>query len=147
MRVAEEAYQPRGISDATVIKPQYIETDDEPWHFTCRPQVALTKGQLEEGRASMLPFVKPEADLEDALRNAKDAKTVTDAVDKALGAGARKGSPAFASAEKMLKAFEKGDEAGAEKAKPKAPKKPGPQGAGWDNMERKVGKTHDNSVA
>ena len=25
------AFQPRGISDATVIKPQYIETEDEPW--------------------------------------------------------------------------------------------------------------------
>lgn len=30
-RAAVEAFQPRGISDATVIKPQYIETEDEPW--------------------------------------------------------------------------------------------------------------------
>ena len=31
VRNAVEAYQPRGISDASVIKPAYIETDDEPW--------------------------------------------------------------------------------------------------------------------
>ena len=32
VRNAVEAYQPRGITDATVIKPQYIGVDDdEPW--------------------------------------------------------------------------------------------------------------------
>lgn len=33
------AFQPRGISDATVIDAyqSYIESDDEPWHSTCRP--------------------------------------------------------------------------------------------------------------
>ena len=31
VRSAVASYQPRGITDASVIKPQYIETDDEPW--------------------------------------------------------------------------------------------------------------------
>ena len=33
------AFQPRGISDATVIDAftNCIDTDDEPWHSTCRP--------------------------------------------------------------------------------------------------------------
>ena len=31
VRGAVASYQPRGITDASVIKPQYIETDDEPW--------------------------------------------------------------------------------------------------------------------
>ena len=32
------AFQPRGISDATVIDDAgYIENEDEPWHSTCRP--------------------------------------------------------------------------------------------------------------
>ena len=31
VRGAVEAFQPRGITDASVIKPAYIETEDEPW--------------------------------------------------------------------------------------------------------------------
>ncbi len=38
VRSAVEAYQPRGITDATVIKPQYIETDDEPWYAPLPPR-------------------------------------------------------------------------------------------------------------
>lgn len=36
-------FQPRGISDATVIDvyQSYIETDDEPWHSTCRPSAVV----------------------------------------------------------------------------------------------------------
>merc|ERR1719181_1016308 len=31
------AFQPRGISDATVtLGNDYIENDDEPWHHTCK---------------------------------------------------------------------------------------------------------------
>jgi len=35
------AFQPRGISDATVIDKYqpYIENDDEPWHATCKGSV------------------------------------------------------------------------------------------------------------
>lgn len=148
VRVAEEAYQPRGISDATVIKPMYIETEDEPWHATCRPSGALpTKGDLEQGMANMLPFVKPQLDLEEALRNAKDGPEVEAAVAKFVAAGAREGSPATESAKKMLAAWAKEDEKGFTKGKPKAPGKPKAQGEGWDNFARTVGKTHDNSVS
>merc|ERR1711871_736643 len=138
---------PRGISDATIIKPMYIETDDEPWHSTCRPINLPSKGELKAGFDNMLPFVAPELELDETLRKAGDAKTVEEAVEKALKAGARKGSPSLNAADKMLGLFEKGDEKGAKKAAPKAPKAPGPNGKGWDDMERKIGKTHDNSVS
>lgn len=147
VRVGEEAYQPRGISDATVIKPMYIETDDEPWHSTCRPTNLLTKGELLDGMNKGLPFVQPELDLEAALRAAKGKDEVEAALSKFVAAGARPGSPATKSAEKMIKAYEKDDEKGAEKAKPKKPAAPKAQGTGWDVIERKVGKTHDNSVS
>lgn len=150
VRVAVEAYQPRGISDATVIKAQYIETEDEPWHADNRMKVRLTKGELEAGMTAMVPYIGAELDLEAALRAAEDGATVEAAVTKALAAGGRKGSPAFKTADKMLAAFAKGgDEAAAEakKLKPKAPAKPKAQGSGWDDFERKAAKTHDNSVA
>lgn len=37
------AFQPRGISDATVVDAYQavIENDDEPWHSTCRPVTVL----------------------------------------------------------------------------------------------------------
>lgn len=43
------AYQPRGISDATVVDAyqSYIEADDEPWHSTCRPVAVVDMAGLE----------------------------------------------------------------------------------------------------
>jgi hypothetical protein len=147
VRLAQEAYQPRGIGDATVLKPQYIGIDDEPWHSTCRSTTVITKADLAQGEAAMLPFVAPEAALNAATRAAKDAAEMTAAIAKALKDGARPGCPDLVAAEKVAAAFEKDDAKGAEKAKPKAPKPPGAQGKGWDDMARAVGKTHDNSVA
>ena len=151
VRTAEEAFQPRGISDATVIKPQYIGTDDdEPWHSTCRPQNALTKSDFEKGLSNSLPFVKAEAKLGDALRSSNSSADVKSALEKALAAGGRAGSPAFTDADKLLKAYEKGDDAGVKKAMPKPPKADTkPQGKGWDEYGpgNRNAKTHDNSVA
>lgn len=148
VRVGEEAFQPRGISDASVIDSYqtYIETMDEPWHATCRPTTTITKGALIEGEKNMIPFLSAEAALDAAVRAAKDAATVEKAIAAGLKAGARPGSPSMAGAEKVKGLFEKEDEKAAEKAKPKAPKAPGKQGAGWDNFERGVAKVHDNSV-
>lgn len=151
VRGAEEAYQPRGISDATVIKPMYIETEDEPWHFTSRPSAAtiMTKSKLEQGLNDMLPFMAAEETMEEEVRKAKSEGDVSKAMEKALKNGARKGSPAYISCEKCLKGFEKSPEDG-EKAKPKAPKvSAGGANAGWKGQgeDRKVAKTHDNSVA
>jgi hypothetical protein len=48
----------------------------------------------------------------------------------------------------LLKAFETAtEEEEALKARPKAPKAAGAQGAGWDGMKRATAKVHDNSVA
>lgn len=46
------AYQPRGISDATVIDmyQNAIETDDEPWHSTCRTPNVLGISSLEAAK-------------------------------------------------------------------------------------------------
>jgi hypothetical protein len=148
VRVAVEAYQPRGISDATFIDAfqTYIETMDEPWHATSRPTRSITKDSLLEGEKNMIPYIQAELDLDAAVRGAKDPKAIKEALDKAVKAGARTGSPSVKTAEKVMGLFETEDEKGAEKAKPKAPKAPGKQGAGWDNFERTIGKTHDNSV-
>jgi hypothetical protein len=147
VREAVEAYQPRGLSDATVIKPQYIGTDDdEPWHASSRQTVAVTKAALEDGFEATLPFVAAESALDAAVRAAKSAGEIKSAISTATSSGARGGSPSIVAAEKVLAAFEKNDEKAAEKAKPKAPKV-GAQGKGWDNMSRSVAKVHDNSVA
>jgi hypothetical protein len=147
VRAAVEAYQPCGISDATVIKPQYIGTDDdEPWHATSRQTVVVTKATLEGGVTATLPFVAAEDALGDATRGAKSAGDMKSAISTAMSSGARAGSPAVVAAEKVLAALEKGDEDAVKKAKPKAPKV-GVQGKGWDDMGRAVAKVHDNSVA
>jgi len=145
VRTAEASKQPRGITDATVVKPQYIETEDEPWHATCRPASVITKGDLESSLEAGLPFIAPETKLGDDTRAAKDGKAMKASIDAALKAGARPGSPAIKAAEKVLKAFEGGDKDAAEKAKPKAPKADG-GGKGWD-VTRGLAKVHDNSVA
>jgi len=147
VREGVEAYQPRGLSDATVIKPQYIGTDDdEPWHASSRETVKVTRAALESGLTATLPFVAAEEALEAAARAAKNAGEVKSAISTATSSGARAGSPAIVAAEKVLAAFEKGDEEAVKKAKPKAPKV-GVQGKGWDDMSRGVAKVHDNSVA
>jgi len=146
IRNAAEAFQPRGISDATVVAPQYIETEDEPWHATCRSSNVVTKSSLETSYGATLPFIAAETALEDALRAAKNSGDVKKAVEAAKAAGARTGSPAFKAADKVEKAFAKGDDEAVAKAKPKAPKA-GTQGKGWDGMARSVAKVHDNSVA
>jgi len=147
VREAVEAYQPRGITDATILKKQYIGTDDdEPWNADCRATVLPTKSALEDGYTATLPFITAEAALEGATRAAKKAGEVKSAIEAAKKAGGRPGSPAFVAAEKVLAAFEKGDEEAATKAKPKAPKD-GAQGKGWDDMGRGLAKVHDNSIA
>jgi len=146
IRESTEAYQPRAISDATVPKPQYIESDDEPWHSTCRSTTVITKSNLESSFTTTLPFVAAEDALLDATRAAKSADEVKKAIETAKGAGARSGCPAIVAAEKVVKAFAKGDDEAVAKAKPKAPKA-GAQGKGWDGMARGVAKVHDNSVA
>lgn len=146
-RKAVEAYQPRGISDATVPKKQYIETEDEPWNSDARQTVTITKAQVEASYGASLPFVAAEADLQTKLSKVEKKDEVKKLMAAALSAGARPGSAVMKDGEKLLKAFEeKGDEA-ALKARPKAPKAAGAQGGGWDGMKRGLAKTHDNSVA
>jgi hypothetical protein len=144
-RAAVEAYQPRGISDATVPKKQYIETEDEPWNFDARQTVTVTKSMLEDRFQASLPFVKAEEDLVTGLSKAKTKDEVKKLVEAAKDA--RPGCTALKSAEKLLKAFDEKSEEEALKARPKAPKAAGAQGAGWDTMKRAVAKVHDNSVA
>jgi hypothetical protein len=144
-RVAVEVYQPRGISDATVPKKQYIETEDEPWNSDCIETVTVTKGQLSQSFDASLPFLAAEEALVTELSTAEKKDAVTSAIAKAKARGARAGSPAFATAEKLLKAFEEKSEEEALKARPKAPKKAGAQGAGWDGMKRQVGAVHSTT--
>jgi len=145
VRKAVEAYQPRGISDATVPKKQYIETEDEPWHSTAKETVMVLPEQLSASLGSSLPFVAAEEGLTIALSKAKSKDDVKKAVTAAEGSGARKGSPAMNQATKLLKAFEEKSEEEALKARPKAPKKAGAQGGGWDGMKRAVGGVHSTA--
>ena len=147
VRNAVEAYQPRAISDATVIKPQYIETDDEPWHSTSKQTITVNKSVLESSKTAGLPFVTAEDALGEAVRASKSEGDVKKAIATALAAGARAGSPAENAAKKVMEAFAKGGQEEADKVMPKPPKPAGAQGAGWDGMKRAIGKVHDNSVA
>jgi hypothetical protein len=52
--------------------------------------------------------VKAELELDAAVLKAKDAKSIQAAIDAALKVGGRKGSPSFAGAEKVMKAFREG---------------------------------------
>ena len=130
-----------------MIKPQYIETDDEPWHSTSKQTVVATKSMIATADAGGLPFIAAEDALGDAVRASKSEGDVKKAIAAALAAGARAGSPAEKAAEKVIAAFAKGGQEEADKAMPKPPKPAGAQGAGWDGMKRALGKTHDNSVA
>lgn len=108
-RVAKEAYQPRGIADGTVPKRQYIETDDEPWHSTCRPAQPLTKTAFEGAIKSSVGFIEAEEKLTIALSAAKNQEAVEKALELAKEEGAREGSPILATAEKLLKGFAKAE--------------------------------------
>ncbi|KOO21405.1 hypothetical protein Ctob_005313 [Chrysochromulina tobinii] len=141
VRGAVASYQPRGITDASVIKPQYIETDDEPWHSTSKQTVVATKKLLEKAD---LPFVAAETGLDRDLSAVTDASGVKAAMDKAVKAGARPGCAALKTGELLVTLFAKDAEA-AMKKRPAAPKKT-VQGAGWDGAERELAKVHDNSV-
>eukprot|EP00966_Prymnesium_polylepis_P142709 3294965-Prymnesium_polylepis.1 len=115
----------------------YIDDEDEPWHSTSRPRGRImTKGILQDGFNSALPFFAAEDALMEALRQVKEVEDVDAAVAAALEAGARPGCPAIETAEKMLAAAKK---EGAT-LKPAAPAKSSPQGKGWEGMERAVGK-------
>ena len=153
MRRAEDiaTKQPRGISDGSAAL-QYIETEDEPWHATCRPtsrSTFISKKVLADSIAKDLPFVPAEEALDDALTTAKNEEEVEKAVKQALADGARPGCPAIESAEKQLKAIAKAAKDGKPAPKYK-PLKPAVGGAspGWANQGegRKVAITHDNSV-
>jgi hypothetical protein len=143
-RYAVEAYQPRGISDATVPKRQYIEIEDEPWHSTCKDTVVLSPDALFKSFGGALPFVEPEEALVLALSKVENKEDAKKAVTAAKAAGARDGSDAMTSADKVIKAFETSDEAGV-KARPKAPKKAAATGKGWDGMKRGVGAVHSTA--
>jgi hypothetical protein len=157
VRLAVEAYQPRGISDATVRKRQYIEVDDEPWNSTSVSRITLDKSKIQTAEMSSIGFVAAEGALTTALSAAKSSADVTKALEKAEKDGARKGCPALGDADKLLKAFKKAEETEGEeedkktamdaalKGRPKAPKKPGAQGSGWDDMKRAVGSVHSTA--
>merc|ERR1719487_2370699 len=143
-RVAKEAYQPRGISDATVAKKQYIENEDEPWHSTAKGTVAFSESDLESAYASSLPFLAAEEALIVDLAKADTKDAVKSIISKAKESGARAGSKAMQTAEKTLKAFETKGAEDAMKARPKAPKKVA-QTTGWDGMKRKPGAVHSTA--
>lgn len=143
VRLGTPSFQPRGITDGTIADKQYIETEDEPWHFTSRGSVFLTKTEADTTYAAALPFMDAETTLTIEASKAKDAGAMKAALKEALASGARDGSPAVAAVLKGIAAMEKDPE----KAKNpvKAPKDPA-QGNGWDNMKRVEAKTHDNSI-
>lgn len=153
MRRAEDlaTKQPRGISDGGA-NMQYIETDDEPWHATCRPSsrsTIVSKTVLQRSLATELPFAAAEDALDDAIVAATTEKEIDDAVKKCLAAGGRPGCPAIDSSTKQKANIAKAVKEG--KPVPKAkPLKPAVGGAtpGFANQGegRKVASTHDNSV-
>merc|ERR1719379_1829014 len=104
MRRAEDIAfkQPRGISvyDLETAKmTQYVESEDEPWHATCRPRAVLTKKNLASAFNAQLPFIAPEEQLEDNLVKCTDEE----AIKKCIEAGGRPGCPAIEGANKLKK--------------------------------------------
>merc|ERR1719240_2323580 len=83
-RKAVEAYQPRGISDASVPKKQYIETEDEPWHSTSKQTVVVTKAQVESSFGASLPFMEAEAQLTLGLSKAEKKEEVKKLIKEAI---------------------------------------------------------------
>lgn len=146
IRSNEGAFQPRGISDATVPKKQYIETSDEPWHDSCIATTSISKGALASALSAGLPFAAAEEALEDALQTVKDAGAVDAAIKTCIAAGGRTGSPAVMMADKLKKDFAKSKDGKVTRPKVKVV---GGAKAGWADQGagRKVATVHDNSVA
>jgi hypothetical protein len=153
MRRAEDlaVRQPRGIADGGA-NLQYIETDDEPWHSTCRPTVrstAINGKVLKDALGTALPFAAAEDALDDVICSATDEKAIDDAVKKALANGARPGCPAIDSAGKQKAAMAKAKSEGKPLPKAKSLKPAiGGMTPGFPNQGegRKVASVHDNSV-
>ena len=153
MRRAEDiaTKQPRGIADGSA-NLQYIETEDEPWHATCRPtsrSTAISKKVLGDALSSALPFAPAEDALDAALVTAKNDGEIDKAVKQALASGARPGCPAIDAAEKLKANMAKASKDGkpAPKYKPLNPPTGGAT-PGWANQGegRKIAVVHDNSV-
>ena len=153
MRRAEDiaVRQPRGIADGGA-NLQYIETDDEPWHSTCRPSsrsTAINTKVLVDAIGAALPFAAAEDALDDVICTATEEKQIDDGIKTALANGARPGCPAIDSAGKQKAALAKAKADGKPMPKAKSLKPaiggmtPGfaDQGEG-----RKVASVHDNSV-
>ena len=114
-RMARQVYQPRGINDGTLKKrTNLIESEDEPWHATSRPAQILDLPDFDQGLKNSIGFMEAEEKLTIALSAAKNAEEVTKAVDAGLADGARPGSPALMSGDKLLKAFQKAEKTTAE---------------------------------
>jgi len=140
---------PRDLVDATILKPQYIETEDEPWHATCRASSVVTKADFDAGFAAALPFAAAEDALDGGLVTAADADAVDALVKECLASGGRAGCPAIEAAQKLKKNMA----AAAKDGKPAPtykPIKPATGGAtpGFKNQGegRTLAKVHDNSV-
>lgn len=134
---------PRGLDAG------YIELDDEPWHATCRTNVAaVTKKSAEAAMTSALPFVAAEDALAEAMFGVATAGDIDTAIKKCIKAGGRPGSPAIVAAAKLKAEFAQADTDGKPRPKPPAKKDAKAGGAGWSNQgeNRQVAKTHDNSV-
>ena len=153
MRRAEDIAikQPRGIADGSA-NLQYIETEDEPWHATCRPtsrSTAISKKVLGDALSSALPFAAAEDALDAALATAKNDGEIDKAVKQALASGARPGCPAIDAADKLKANMAKASKDGkpAPKYKPLNPPTGGAT-PGWANQGegRKLATVHDNSV-
>ena len=153
MRRAEDlaTKQPRGISDGSAAL-QYIETEDEPWHATCRPtsrSTAISKKVLGDALSSALPFAAAEDALDAALCTATSDGDIDKAVKQALANGARPGCPAIDAADKLKETMAKASKDGkpAPKYKPINPPTGGAT-PGWANQGegRKIAVVHDNSV-
>lgn len=146
IRQGEGSFQPRGISDASVLAPQYIETEDEPWHSTAKQTVSISKGQLSGALGAQLPFLGPEEQLDTALLTAKNGGDVDNLIKKCISAGGRDGSPAVKAAKAFKAALGK-DDGKTPKYKPVFGA-PGGATPGWADQGagRKIATVHDNSV-
>mmetsp|Transcript_18216 Transcript_18216/g.37096 ORF Transcript_18216/g.37096 Transcript_18216/m.37096 type:complete len:204 (+) Transcript_18216:47-658(+) len=143
--------QPRAISTGEA-NLQYIETEDEPWHATCRPtsrSTIVSKKVLDKSLSTALPFAAAENALDAAIVAAKSEKQIDEAVKKCLSSGGRPGCPAIELANKQKAAMAKAAKDG--KPMPKAKGLNPPQGGGspgWadQGQGRKLATVHDNSI-
>lgn len=117
----------RALGDETrALRPTKHALVDQAPEDTLGDETRAAKSK-EEARKPLASTTRPPCGRETRVvpplpPSAPPPPQVQAAVDKALAAGARKGSPALNAAEKVLKAADKSWE-DAEKAKPKPPKK------------------------